>query len=167
MDIGKIFKTGLSNVVLDSTGHTGYRTLTGGTGKVLREHQFKDEPIKSASPSDQQAQLIREQWDDYMARFKPKETELMGLAMGNADNQLSEQRAIGAANTGFGVANSTLGRMRSRLGQTMTGDETANENRQNSSLKQAAVVTAQNRARFHARDRDNAILTGANLGQGL
>ena len=130
-------------------------------------HRLSPVSRPGTSPSDQQAQLIREQWDDYMARFKPKETELMGLAMGNADNQLSETRAIGAANTGFGVANSTLGRMRSRIGQTMTGDETANENRQNSSLQQAAVVTAQNRARFHARDRDNAILTGANLGQGL
>jgi len=142
--------------------------LKSGLWNHSRDRTFwGDKKPETPSLAPQQAQIIREQWDDYTTRFRPKEKELMGLAMGNADNQLSEQRAIGAANTGFGVAGGTLSRMRSRLGQTMTGDETTDENRQNSSLRQAAVVTAQNRARLQARDRDNAILTGANLGQGL
>ena len=112
------------------------------------------------SASDTYAHLVREQWQDYKTRFTPWEDHLINLANGQEDNLLSEQRASNAVNNSFGLAQASLGRDRSRLGITLTDEEKANETRLGAGLQSAATNAAVLKARLHAKDRDNSLLSG-------
>lgn len=118
------------------------------------------------SASETYAGITREQWQDYKSRFFPWQDQLIEMANGQTDNQLSEERAGNAVDMGFKTSMGTLNRDRSRLGLSMTGEEAANESRLAMGAKSGAKASALLKARLHAQDRDNALLAGG-AGPGL
>lgn len=150
---------GLSNIGIGAiAGSTGVGKIIGLGGEAGASGVNQDSQL---------GQIYRDQWSDYKTRFLPIKNQLYDMATGSADNIKAEQDAAKAATTGIDSAMGTLGRNRSRLGQTLTPDESTDETRRSSGLAMAAKVGAVNRARLHSQDRDMAILNGASLGAGL
>ena len=114
----------------------------------------------STTASDTYAGIIRDQWADYTNRFAPWENKLVSMATSNEDNQLSEQRASNAVGNSFNTSKGILSRDRSRLGISLTPEEQADESRLGAGLQAAANNSAVLKARLHAQDRDNQMLSG-------
>lgn len=106
------------------------------------------------------AQLTRDQWADYINTYPKYENQLIGMAMGDADNLQSEQRAATSVENAFAGSLGTLSRDRQRQGVQVNTEQAMDEARQGATLKTAAMVGGINKARLHAQDRDTAILTG-------
>lgn len=117
-------------------------------------------PASSTNASDTYAGITRDQWADYKANYAPYEEQMIAMAKGEQDNQLSEARAVNAVNTGFNSSLATLGRDRQRLGLSIGTDQAADETRLAAGAKTGSLVSAANKARLHAQDRDMAMLTG-------
>lgn len=117
-------------------------------------------PSKPGSASDRIARLMRAEWSDYLARYQPRDKQLLELASGTADNNAAILRSREAAGTGFAVAQGSLDRDMSRLGLSSSADERTLNQRNTQTAKTAAEVSAMNGARIHTQDRDQSLLSG-------
>ena len=111
--------------------------------------------------SDTYAKIIRDQYDDWMNRFYPKQQELMDLATSGElmKNQLARVDATTAnsVNNAQVAQNNTMARM---------GVSTATDGNDNSLGLKASLATAsaKNGARSAEQERQINILSGANAG---
>ncbi len=134
------------------TAMPGSDQLTGGI--------TEDEATKPGSASDKLGSLIRAEWDDYLTRFAPYDQKLVGLATSDEDNQQAINRARQSVTGAFDTAAGTLQRNNERLGVSGLSDVTASMNRQSSSSRTLAELSAVNKTRLHAQDRDQSIMAG-------
>src|SRR5690606_17718744 len=102
---------------------------------------------KNQSASSTYAQLVRDQWSDYVKRFQPYDQRLIELATGQEDNIAAENMAREAATTGFGLADAAYRRDMSRMGVSLTPEERTAFEAQGLRDKAAATVGAVNGAR--------------------
>ena len=120
------------------------------------------DPSKRGSASDLMGKITREQWSDYVTRFQPYDQKLIGLATGQADNELAIKRARSGVGASFEVAQGSQQRSNERLGLSSAADETAVMARNSANAKTLAELNVVNNTRLHAEDRDNQILAGGN-----
>lgn len=105
------------------------------------------------------AQLIREKTaqrekdKQYILDFKDK--VLSGLNVNNAVNQ-----ATNAMNTGYGLANAARERRLASLGVKRSAEQIEADNLKSSLNQTAGLVSAENRARRLAKDRDIGLKAG-------
>ena len=135
----------------------------------------KDKPVttndaaKAGSASDQMGGIYRAQWDDYVNRFQPTETQVVDLATGQADNEDAIARARGSVAGAYGVSQGTVQRDRERLGLSSAGtnvDEQPIMQARTGLGQAAAEVSAMNGARAETNNRDMQLLSG-NMAVGL
>jgi hypothetical protein len=125
-----------------------------------------NDPSKAGSASDRMGNLIREEWDDYVARFQPYDQKVIGLATSDVDNQEAIERARSGVAGSFDVAQGTLQRNQQRLGLSTAQRERDVNQRNTQAAKTLAEVGAINGTRIAAQDRDRALMAG-NAAAGL
>lgn len=126
----------------------------------LENSRVETNPTKEGSASDRVAEIMRAEWDDYLARFQPRDQQLLGIATGTDDNNAAILRSQQSAGTGFGVAQGSLNRDMSRMGLSSAPDEVAVNQRNTQAAKTAAEVGAINGARISTEDRDMKLMSG-------
>lgn len=108
------------------------------------------------------AKIAREQWEDYKYRFRPKEKELMNIAMDQGMYANSDQEAIDTAmsevGSSFDTSRGVEARRRSRYGITDARSEASK--RRSGLAETAAKVGSANTARAREDRRERGALTG-------
>lgn len=123
--------------------------------------------------SKKRAALVREQWDDYKARFQPVENQLikdMGSGSHTTYNDAGIAAANNAANTAYAGAAEMEQRDRERLGQGLSSVQQQAQRTNNDMAKSTGTATAVNQASQADLDRKNAVMsaglgTAASLGK--
>lgn len=118
------------------------------------------DPTKAGSASDLMGNLLRSEWGDYTNRFAPYDQRLIGLATSDEDNQQAIARARDNVGSSFDVAAGTRQRNNERLGLSNYADVTQSLNRQTANSRALAELSAVNKTRLHAQDRDKSIMSG-------
>lgn len=120
------------------------------------------------SPNDKQyasktyANIIESQYDDYLARFKPYESQMLDLAQSREllDDQLS--RITGSINASFNNPQMSAGNLQmQRYGVQQSAQQQAKSNRQNETQRALAIADAKNNTRVANQDQKMALITGA------
>ncbi len=145
-------------------------TMVGGHSRAFdKDKPSSSDPSQAGSASDQMASITREQWDDYVTRFQPYESQVVGLATGQADNEAAIARARGSVTGAFDVSQGTMMRDRERFGLASAGanpDEMPALQARSGLSRAAAEVAAINGARTETNNRDMQLLSG-NMAIGL
>lgn len=126
-----------------------------------REHNFLDRMVNRSRGSldAANAKMMREKTAQrekdkkYILDFKDK--VLSGLNVNNAVNQ-----ATNAMNTGYGLANAARERRLASLGVQRSAEQIEADNLKSSLNQTAGLVSAENRARRLAKDRDIGLKAG-------
>lgn len=120
------------------------------------------------SPNDKQyasktyANIIESQYGDYLARFKPYESQMLDLAQSREllDEQLS--RITGSVNASFNNPQMSAGNLQmQRYGVQQSAQQQAKSNRQNETQRALAIADAKNNTRVANQDQKMALITGA------
>lgn len=113
-----------------------------------------DDPEGEKSPVERMADISREMWEDYVARFQPLEDRLISSKM-NWDEKGSVDEAANIAETSFDVSRGILDRDLSRYGLGLTGDERVAVEKTTALDEAAAVADAKNLARLALSEYQN------------
>jgi len=113
---------------------------------------------KSTSYQDTMAQLTRDQWTDFQTRYLPVQNDLLALA--SNDTLLTEQLGRNQANVdnSFNLAKQNESMRLGRYG--LTPDSSAQDNTNNSLLKNLTNASVNNETRSSVDDLQNKIITG-------
>jgi type II secretory pathway pseudopilin PulG len=108
------------------------------------------------------AGITRDQWNDWVERFRPLETELMDQTTYNDPNLVanSVSDAMGQAGRTFDSQTAIDARSRAELGVNVGGDYQQATNRLSSLSRTASLTDAANRIRARLIDRDREIALG-------
>ena len=126
--------------------------------------------METYSTSDKQyatktyAAINRAQWDDYEARFQPKEDQLAGMIGNTANLQEQMDRGNELVDTAFGNAKQSQGLNLSMYGVTADTQTKEAQDRGLSLAHSSAKAGSQNDIRRSNYDRDIQILTGTSSG---
>jgi hypothetical protein len=133
----------------------------GGWSAMKKEQSEKNTPDYFAAKNS--AGLIRSQWEDYKARFKPIEMALMNETTYNNPRLVGQAVAEGTAavDSAYAVGRGMDDRTLRRLGMTRSSDEQAAYERGMNLSQTAERVDAAGRIRQGLEDRDRAIATGS------
>lgn len=128
-----------------------------GRAPIQEVGNYSGDPYTGAS--DLFAQVTRAQWEDYKARYLPVIEDLISSATGEKAEELRSQAVKGATeaiDVGYGLAEQTADRMRSRYGLSAAPDQT------NSTALQKArdKVNAINLTNREIKDRNMALVSG-------
>lgn len=114
--------------------------------------------------STKRANLVREQWDDYKARFQPVENRLIsdmnGVGGHTKFNPQGIKTAKLSANSAYASAADMEMRDRSRLGQGLNAGQAQALKTENAIAKSQGMGTAINTASQADIDRKNAVMGG-------
>lgn len=113
----------------------------------------------NGSARDTQAAIYREQWDDYIARFAPKEDELIDSYY-NREALTADGVAEARQYAGLGMDGAMQAQQvtQSRYQSAMTPQEIEAQNRRFSLGRGLAEVDSANRTRQHIADRYRNLL---------
>jgi hypothetical protein len=114
--------------------------------------------------SDTLAAINREQWDDYKARFIPRENQLIDAYDNPALRQERMDAATGYAASSADSAQGVAARQMSRYG--LNNDSQAGQ-REAGLTKTASIVDAQNTSRDQMNARDQLLLAGGLTSRGV
>lgn len=113
--------------------------------------------------STKRAGLVRQQWNDYKARFQPVEDQIindMGNGIHTRFNQEGVDMARKSVDTAYAGAQNMENRDRSRLGMGLNDAQKTAQQTQYDTAKSAASANAVNTANQWDIDRRNAVISG-------
>jgi hypothetical protein len=130
--------------------------MGGGGSQDIPESFDRQASLKRAS-------LVRDQWNDYKARFQPVEQQLIS-DMGTGDhtrfNDQGVERAQQGTETAFNSSANTAMRDWSRIGQKPTQDQFQAQATNFNLKKSASMADATNTANQYDIDRKNEVMSG-------
>ncbi|MGZ4968044.1 MAG: hypothetical protein ACXV8O_01395 [Methylobacter sp.] len=113
--------------------------------------------------STKRSNLVRQQWDDYKARFQPTEDNLisqMGTGIHTTFNDAGLATAQNSVDTAFSNADASQARDLSRYGQGYNAGQLENYKTNSDIAKSTAGANAVNTASEWDIDRRNAAVSG-------
>jgi hypothetical protein len=104
------------------------------------------------------AEVSRDQWEDYKARFQPWEKEMISMAAddGSQDVEMAKSYAMDAVHD----ERNAMNQARTRMGVAPSREQTAAEGRRFSLDSTMNQANAANTARQHAEARRASVMSG-------
>lgn len=111
--------------------------------------------------SDTLGRLTREQFSDYVTRFRPIEDQLIRYATDPTQPDASAQRALGFTQSAYQNSTGQMRRNEQRVGIQPTAGQTESINRERNLSQGLDEVSNMNRAAQQTRDLQTGLLSGS------
>jgi hypothetical protein len=169
---GKNFgiKSGINNAIKKATdtaaeAEANSANPTNSANPANLTYQSEDGKISTNSADQASADLIRADWDNFVANDMEYILNYSDEVRSDKYTQNAVDQAESGIKSGFQTSSAAENARRSGLGLKDTTAQRADRNKDNRREMAASLVDASNSARDSATDRQNALLAGTRLGR--